>query len=497
MRAHGQPSATIVMQFYSGKRCNFIPVLTQSFAAEAPDSWEKPNAHDWLFQPNHQQAVLNDLEKSGVNANEYPHLLNKIGQLYRPTEHGTENQEAGRRFLKILSGLNSSSFRLAHKGLSDWLAMWISFINEDRSLFAVWEAIWKASVAEYVPREKSETNVNGSSETSSEHWMITTPVWDLTRAFIAICPNLNDKKKPFRRGRLRNMRNVLDTAKGEVLEISNYLLLTSVSYFFAADENWTKQRLIPALQHGKFDTAWEALARANYLSPKVLSIIGDQLVEKSADDTLRRHVRNNFAARLIGDVMHAYREGNDTSIPANLVTRMLRKIDDEVRVHTAMQLCRFFRYWTGKDRHEKILERDVISPEDFWKRVIYPILEKVWPRDVHLITPGISDAFANLPVLSGECFSTAVEEINRYLLPFECWSLSDYGFGFQDKDELANVVTDSSKAEALLKLLDKTIGSEEEAVIPYDLSTALEHISKIDKKLSGKSSFKRLKAQLR
>ena len=28
MRAHGQPSATIVMQFYSGKRCNFIPVLT-------------------------------------------------------------------------------------------------------------------------------------------------------------------------------------------------------------------------------------------------------------------------------------------------------------------------------------------------------------------------------------------------------------------------------------------------------------------------------------
>lgn len=472
-----------------------LEALERSFSAHQSADENSGNALDWLLLEGNIDSVLTDLETQEVNASDFPLTLDKLGDTIRPNSAPSENTKTGERIFKITSELSKECYRVAHRGLSAWLYKWTDQIKTERKFFDVWLSLWSAASSEYNSRKVSKNADNHSED--FENWMITTAIWDLTTVFVKLCPDLKDKPKPFQSGILRKMRNALDASDGEVREISDYILLRSISYYFSADKKWTKVRLVSVLLEEENDSSWEGLSRTNFLSPAILNILGEKLVDKATDDNLRRDVRKNFAARLIIDVIHAYREDEDTSVPSGLVTRMLRKTDDEVRIHAADQLVRFFRYWTGKSVNEEPPASKVWSPEKFWMDVINPILIKVWPKDAYLITPGMSDAFANLPVLSGDCFSSAVDEIDKYLMPFNCWAMHDFGFDFQRKDKLIDVVTDSEKAKALLKLLDRSIGTDEDAVVPYDLSAALEHIAVIDNKLIKLPSFKRLKAQIR
>jgi len=54
------------------------------------------------------------------------------------------------------------------------------------------------------------------------------------------------------------------------------------------------------------------------------------------------------------------------------------------------------------------------------------------------------------------------------------------------------VINDEAKARALLKLLDLTVGTSEGAVIPHDLTDALDQILTVDPALSTNSVFRRL-----
>ena len=109
-----------------------------------------------------------------------------------------------------------------------------------------------------------------------------------------------------------------------------------------------------------------------------------------------------------------------------------------------------------------------------------PFLRDVWPQERSLATPGVSGALADLPAASGDAFAEAVDAIARFLVPFECWSMVEYGFyGEEGQAKKLAIIDDESKAKALLRLLDLTIGASEGAVIPYDLTDALEQIRSI------------------
>ncbi len=91
-----------------------------------------------------------------------------------------------------------------------------------------------------------------------------------------------------------------------------------------------------------------------------------------------------------------------------------------------------------------------------------PFLERVWPQERSLATPGVARAFADLPATCGEAFAEAVDAIERFLVPFDCWSMSDYGlFGEEEGNGEAKLsqINDQQKAEAFLRLLDRTIGT--------------------------------------
>ncbi|MDX8483171.1 hypothetical protein RFN28_32670 [Mesorhizobium sp. VK24D] len=130
---------------------------------------------------------------------------------------------------------------------------------------------------------------------------------------------------------------------------------------------------------------------------------------------------------------------------------------------------------------------------ELFRSAAKPFLERVWPQELSLVTPGVSSALADLPAAAGNAFAEAVDAVGRFLVPFECWSLHSYGLRSMAAEANKLAIIDSPlKARALLKLLDLTIGSQDISVIPNDLGLALERISELDKSLEREFAYQRL-----
>jgi hypothetical protein len=91
-----------------------------------------------------------------------------------------------------------------------------------------------------------------------------------------------------------------------------------------------------------------------------------------------------------------------------------------------------------------------------------------------------------------------VDEIERLLTPPEHWSVSDYRF-YGDNEGGANLsrINTPERADAMLRLLDRIIGTTHDAVVPEDLQSALEQIRDVAPHLAERRSFRRLEAQAR
>ncbi len=83
--------------------------------------------------------------------------------------------------------------------------------------------------------------------------------------------------------------------------------------------------------------------------------------------------------------------------------------------------------------------------------------------------------------------------VSRFLVPFDAWSSMEYGLNGDALEEPnLDLIDTEEKAAALLELLAATIGTAEGAVVPYDLSPMLEHISKLSPKCATRPQFRRL-----
>ena len=88
----------------------------------------------------------------------------------------------------------------------------------------------------------------------------------------------------------------------------------------------------------------------------------------------------------------------------------------------------------------------------------------------------------------------AVASIEPFLVPFDCWSMSAYGFWGETAEGRPQLerIDSAAKAAAFLKLLDATVGTATESIIPTDLGHALEQISRQAPSLGASSAFRRL-----
>jgi hypothetical protein len=155
---------------------------------------------------------------------------------------------------------------------------------------------------------------------------------------------------------------------------------------------------------------------------------------------------------------------------------MLRSLDEDVRPHVADAVSRFV-----EDVGDRTLKpQETLSPESLFSAAVQPFLELVWPQERSLTTPGVARAFVGLPYACRERFADAVRMVERFLVPFDAWSLMEYGLhGTKDDEPRLAFIDNAEKAAALLTLLDLTVGSTERAVVPTDLAMGLARIGRV------------------
>jgi hypothetical protein len=459
-------------------------------------------ANDWLRQPENTRLVLSDLE-SAIGGDEFPGVWNRFGWAHLPTNlatggHTLDDQgNEPHRVLSLLVQVSEATLSAAIEGISAWLDNWSKhFITSQLSL-PIWLRIWPIAVEATNARQDQGGEVDlsvsaylANDDKGSEKLdTLNSPAGKLVGVFLTACPSLAQESNPFRVGtNVRQMRDVAISATARSGLIVRHRMIENLVYFLQADYDWAQQQLIaPLLAEGpEFLDLWRAVARRPQFT-KVLRIIGDAMAERAIDKQLGRETRRSLVFSLVVETMHAFRENRAPAVSNPSVQQMLRSMDDELRATAANAIQQFVRDLSAKS-----------SAADLFRSAAAPFLRKVWPQERSLTTPGVSSALSDLPATSGEAFSEVVETIERFLVPFDCWSMVNYGlYGDHGGTKKLTIINDYSKAKAFLRLLDLTIGSTEGAVIPHDLADALDQIKTVAPDLVETPVFRRLSAAAR
>jgi hypothetical protein len=477
------------------------------------DGWDEfpaESAIAWLRQPGKVALLLSDLEATNNGGDEFPLIWNRYGRMEQKQPGNTdstesESQKIGERVLALLNQLSDKTLTTAIYGVSHWLASWNKLVVTSTMGLSVWLRAWPIAVAATNATFKKEVDADLSvtiqrdsgDQESMNLDTLNPPTGKLVGVFLAALPSLDHVENPFADGTIaQQMRDAVFTAKGQSLLIVLHRLIEELPYFLRADRNWTEEHLIKPLQYadGASLILWRAVAlHARFKN--VLEIIGHGMAEKATDRRLEIKVRKSLTFSIIIESLHAFLEPRSPAIPNAHITQMLRKIDDEVRVSAAEAIAKFVRQLSVAQREQSVPPP---SAAELFRCAAQPFLRAVWPQERSLSTSGVSKALAKLPAISDEAFSEAVCAIERFLVPFKVWTIYDYGLGNRGSaTKKLDTINSEEKASGLLRLLDLTIDNAEGAVIPRDLTDALDQIRMIAPDLEIDPAFRRLSTAAR
>ncbi|PDT29696.1 hypothetical protein CO660_12420 [Rhizobium sp. L9] len=475
-------------------------------------------ANDWLQQPEKAALILGDFEVVGNGGDEFPKVWNRFGWAHsprppEPTGNAPRDlEDEAIRVLALLNQLSVETLSVAIEGISAWLDAWKKQIVAAPLGLLIWLRVWPIAVeATNIRPEKGDDvdlSVTARSIDDDREPMdldtLNTPAGKLVGVFLAACPTLSPASQAFAVGSTeRQMRDAVIASTGRSSLIARHRLIEALPYFLRTDPEWTQQHLIAPLLNddGASLTLWRAIARRTHFTD-VLKIIGGAMAERATDRRLGRETRRRLAFSIVIESLHAFRERRDPAVPNSRVQQMLRTLDDEVRASAANAIQQFVRELSAKAPEEG--QADGEEPEiptaaaALFRSAAAPFLRDVWPQERSLATPGVSGALADLPATSREAFAEAVDTIARFLVPFECWSMVDYGlYGENNGEKKLALIDDEPKGKALLRLLDLTVGTSEGAVVPRDLTDALDQIREVAPVLVDAPAFRRLSTSAR
>jgi hypothetical protein len=482
-------------------------------ALSTPRSWpDDPadRADDWLRLEGNASAIIGDLEKPGDGGSSFPKLWSHFGWEHSPKKSESsmaepqDQQSEANRVLVLLSKVSDSTLIEAIEGITYWLEAWRKQVNELQLGLKVWLRLWPIAV-EVTNSQTDQLDDTGSSITKqfsdgerepNDSHTFSTPAGKLVGIFLSACPPLALGQMPFAKdSSAKKMRDAIENCSGKSNLIAKYRMIEAIDYFLQADSAWTQHHLVtPLKQDDKASLPlWRALAKRRRFN-KVLEVAGELMAERAVDHRLGRETRSSLVFSLVIQSLHAFNDNKQPKVKNETILQMLRNLDDEVRSYAANSIQQFVRDHSTKQKPTD----KVKSPTQLFRSAVAPFLQQVWPQERSLTTPSVSKAFADLPVTTGDAFAEAVAAIERFLVPFDCWSMVEYGLYGEDGGEKKLRFIDSvPKASAFLRLLDLTIGESERSVVPTDLPDALDQIRSVDSALAKTSSFRRLSTSAR
>lgn len=463
-------------------------------------------ASDWIRKRGNAELILDDFEvtdDAGAaqarvwEAFCWVHSPDKVSTTPKRTYKRRLNAECA-RVLFLIDNLPVASITKAINGITWWLSAWEKQVVSNPIGLSIWRKTWPIAVkvTEIDQPDEEEHDLNMIAQSSvtdkpKDLDTLNTPAGRLVGVFLAACPEIKRNKRLFGADSAeREMRNIIISTKGHSGLIARHRMIESLPYFLKADKEWTHNNLIKPLFDDNIEaiTLWRAVAHQTRFTD-VLNKIGDVMADRAVDKRLDRDTRQSLVFSLIVESLHAFLEQRKPVVSNERIQQMIRSLDDEVRVHGALAIKRFIRDVSAPNENDA----KTFSPEVLFQKTASPFLQRVWPQERSLATPGVSHVLASIPAITVGVFAEAVEVIERFLLPFSCWSLDDFGFTY-DVEGALNIsrINNRKKADALLLLLDLSIGTSENSVVPYDLSIALNQIKKAAPSLAKTQKFRRL-----
>ncbi|SOE86959.1 hypothetical protein SAMN05446935_7494 [Burkholderia sp. YR290] len=461
-------------------------------------------ARDWLSAPANARALIRDMESSSDI--EVPNIWERFGwtaslNVFSGLQ-GANVDEETERTLTLMMRLSDATLHKALRGICHWLYDWASLVVRSAHGLPVWERLWPIAVAningqasaQYADLDEGEKAVADAG--NGELDVLNSAVGKLVEVFFAALRERGAEQSSFgAMDQVRVMRDEITAAKGRAGLVARYRCTELLPYFLSTDEEWAERELIAPLLGASSEAIalWEAVARRTQ-HYTVLARIGREMAEKVLDSKLSRDAKRSFIFSLVVDALHGYLEARPTSVEKAVLTQILRALDDDIRAHAAKAVQQFVEGMSKPVDNEKGAEKAASVS----RRAAIPFVREIWPQERSLATPGVSRELAGLPAASGDAFTDALRAVERFIVPFDCWSMIDFGLygDFEGKKRLA-LIDSIGKAEAFLRLLDLAIGTSETAVIPNDLADALQQIRSISPSLGERSEFRRLSTAAR
>lgn len=474
--------------------------------ASARSSWNDDPAEragDWIRSDDNASSLLLDLESARDGGVDYPNVWDRFGWSHgapsRQHDSAPEHLHTADRVLALLERLPIAPLAQAIQGITHWISAWERVVARSQRLAVVWTKLWPLAVAATNQTDDASDTIDlneivaaARDEEPADLDTLNTATGRLVGVFLALCPSVDGNHSPFEtNAALRTMRDAIVSADGKSGLIGRHRLIEWLPYFLKADEAWSRDNLIaPLVANDAHSLAlWRAIARRTQFTD-VLKEIGDHFADRAVDRRLGRETRGSLLSSLVLESLHAFREGRDPVVANAKVQQTLRAVDDEVRAAAAQTVQRFLS-WMPNDASVQPHQ----SAEEVFRGAVAPFLQNVWPQERSLATRGVSAAFADLPAAAQGAFIDTVDAIERFMVPFDCWSLHDFGFrGEVEGVPRLESINTPAKAAALLRLLDMSIGASEGSVVPMDLADGLDQIRVVSANLAHDPAFRRLAA---
>ena len=289
------------------------------------------------------------------------------------------------------------------------------------------------------------------------------------------------------------IRERLVSAPGLGGMIAKYHLGLRLLHLWQDDREWTEENIIAPMLNGDDEvlTLWMAFVRASSSTAvkELVEALGEGMVQKTIESRLDSRTRMALAVLLVRYFLYARWEGWEEMDLVNETCQSLRQSETDVLADVA------YRALLGFLDHGPAPETPASEAEvraERFERAVKSVLKDVWPMERTPDRPGLAKAMAQIPAASGAAFADGVDAVRRFLCPFKVYTVRDYGFDARSA-ALSEVVKTERDAEALLELIDKTVGEGEEARMPFDGDKALARIREVSPRLEKTPAFRRLK----
>lgn len=440
-------------------------------------------ASDYIAQhPSDILALLEKAPDSVVSAK----VWQAFGYGFRPTDLNTGPDTASPedqakipiavRACQAIVNLGPVVLKRAIDGLASFTNGWDKLLQRRDEFIAAWLTLWPIAV--------TATNENADVSQPLADRAYASPVGQLLFA-LSGWPTVRAGDQALAASPWPQILSAIAEATGEARLDAQYFLTRDIGYFYTADPAWTRANLIETLKMAEPNDEgalelWGAFGSGGLPGPEVLTELAEPLVAAIISSELPAQVRGELTQQVILSVLLSARDQQPPPISINLAQQVLRMGGDTVRREAIRAMHEFLEI--GDDA--EIATRFELVGSAF---------RDVWPKELTLNSRQVSEGLAELPAAAGPYYAEAAELVLPYLTPFDCWSMYDYGvLDSNSVDDKYAVIDDRTKAAAFLAILDKTIGSEEDAIVPNGLEGALLHIAKVAPKLEKDIRFQRL-----